>query len=133
MRVEPQFRKRNWQYLQLKCCGVDHTYVIIFWSYSLKVFGLLLWVSGKESACSTGDTGDSGSISGSGRSSGRGNGNSTPVFLLGESDGQRGLAGYSPRGSQRVGHDLVIKQQQRSNQNSIVLAGKQILRLMGQN
>ena len=92
MRVEPQFRKRNWQYLQLKCCGVDHTYVIIFWSYSLKVFGLLLWVSGKESACSTGDTGDSGSISGSGRSSGRGNGNSTPVFLPGESHGQRSLA-----------------------------------------
>ena len=28
----------------------------------------------------------------------------TPVFFLGESHGQRGLAGYSP-GSQRVRHD----------------------------
>ena len=30
---------------------------------------------------------------------------STPVFLPGESHGQRNLAGYSPWGSQRVGHD----------------------------
>ena len=29
----------------------------------------------------------------------------TPVFLPGESHGQRGLAGYSPWGSQRVRHD----------------------------
>ena len=29
----------------------------------------------------------------------------TPVFLPGESQGQRILAGYSPWGSQRVGHD----------------------------
>ena len=28
----------------------------------------------------------------------------TPVFLLGESHGQRSLVGYSPRGLQRVGH-----------------------------
>ena len=29
----------------------------------------------------------------------------TPVFLPGESHGQRSLVGYSPWGSQRVGHD----------------------------
>ena len=29
----------------------------------------------------------------------------TPVFLPGESHGQRSLAGHSPQGSQRVGHD----------------------------
>jgi hypothetical protein len=29
----------------------------------------------------------------------------TPVFLLGESHGQRSLADCNPRGSQRVGHD----------------------------
>ena len=29
----------------------------------------------------------------------------TPVFLPGESHGQRSLAGYSPGGSQRVRHD----------------------------
>ena len=31
----------------------------------------------------------------------------TPVFLLGESHGWRSLVGYSPRDSQRVGHDWV--------------------------
>ena len=34
----------------------------------------------------------------------------TPVFLPGEFQGQRGLAGYSPWGC-RVGHDLVTEQQ----------------------
>ena len=33
------------------------------------------------------------------------------VFLPGKSHGQRILTGYSPWGSQRVGHDLVYKQQ----------------------
>ena len=33
----------------------------------------------------------------------------TPVFLLGKSHG-RGLAGYSPWGHRRLGHDLTIKQ-----------------------
>ena len=41
-----------------------------------------------------GDPGDVGSISGSGRSPGGGHDN--PVFLLGESFGQRSLADYSP-------------------------------------
>ena len=37
----------------------------------------------------------------------------TAVFLLGKSHGQRGLVGYSPWGwKRRVGHDLVIEQQQ---------------------
>ena len=36
----------------------------------------------------------------------------TPVFLPGKSHGQRSLAGYSPRGCKRVGHDSVTKQQQ---------------------
>ena len=34
------------------------------------------------------------------------------VFLPGESQGQRSLVGYSPRGCKRAGHDLVTKQQQ---------------------
>ena len=34
-----------------------------------------MWLSGKESACSAGDTGDVGLILGSGRSPGEGNGN----------------------------------------------------------
>ena len=39
-----------------------------------------------------------GSIPGSGRSSGGGHGNPTPVFLFGESHGQRRLVGYSSWG-----------------------------------
>ena len=37
----------------------------------------------------------------------------TPVFLPGKSHGQRNLAGYSPRGGKRVGHELATKQQQK--------------------
>ena len=60
------------------------------------------WLSGKESAHNVGDMG---SIPRLERSSGEGNGN-TPIFLPGESHGQRNLVGCSPwRGSQRVGHD----------------------------
>ena len=55
---------------------------------------LLYSLDGKESACSAGDPG---SIPGSGRSSGEGNGN-TPAFSPGESRGQRSLVGCSPWG-----------------------------------
>ena len=43
-----------------------------------------------------GDTGDPGSIPGSGRSRGGGNGNPLQYFLSGKSNGQRSLVGYSP-------------------------------------
>ena len=56
--------------------------------------------AGKESACNAGDLG---SMPGSGRSSGEGNGLPMPVFLLGESHEQRRLVGYM--GSQRVEHN----------------------------
>ena len=36
----------------------------------------------------------------------------TPVFLPGESHGQRSLAGYSPSGHKRVRHNLATKQKQ---------------------
>ena len=38
----------------------------------------------------------------------------TPVFLPGEFRGQRSLAGYNPWGCNKVGHDLVTKQQQQT-------------------
>jgi len=44
------------------------------------------------------DPGDVGWIPGSGRSPRGGNGKPTPVFLPGESHGQRSLLGYSPWG-----------------------------------
>ena len=49
----------------------------------------------KESAYNSGDLS---LIPESGRSSGEGNGTPTPVFLPGESHGQRSLGGYRPRG-----------------------------------
>ena len=49
----------------------------------------------KESACNARDPG---SVPGSGRSTGKGNGYSTPIFLPGEFHGQRSLVGYSPWG-----------------------------------
>ena len=39
----------------------------------------------------------------------------TPVFLPGKSHEQRRLAGYSPWGHKRVGHDLMTKQQQQNS------------------
>ena len=48
--------------------------------------GLPRWFSGKEFAC---NARDAGSIPGSGRSPGGGYGKSTPVFLLGQSHGQK--------------------------------------------
>ena len=59
------------------------------------------WLSGKESTCIAGDR-DTGLISGDIPQ--RRAWQPTPVFLPGESYGQRGLVGYSPRGH-RVRHD----------------------------
>ena len=63
----------------------------------LFVFSLPKWLSGKESTCNAGDVG---SIPESGRFPGGGHG--TPVFLPGESHGQRSLAGYSPQGCKEL-------------------------------
>ena len=41
----------------------------------------------------------------------------TPVFLPGESHGQRSLLGYSPWGSQKIGHDLATKQKWQQQQH----------------
>ena len=55
------------------------------------------WLSGKESACNAGDTGDAGSIPGSRWSLGGGNGKPLPYSLPEKSHGQRSLVAYSPR------------------------------------
>ena len=49
---------------------------------------------GKEFTC---NAEDAGSVPGSGRSPGEGNGKHTPVLLSGKSHGQKSLVGYSPR------------------------------------
>ena len=58
----------------------------------------------KNPPANAGDTGDTGSIPGSGRSPGEGNSNPLQYFLSGKSNGQRSLEGYSPW-SRRVRHD----------------------------
>jgi len=66
--------------------------------YSWTLLILYIVVYGSEVKASAYSVGDLGSIPGSGRSPGEGNGNPTPVFLPGESHGRRSLVGYSPRG-----------------------------------
>ena len=61
---------------------------------------------GKVSACSAGDPG---SVPVLGRSPWRSKWQPIPVFLPGESHGQRSLVGYSPWRAMRIGHNLVTK------------------------
>ena len=70
--------------------------------------GFPRWLSDKEPPA---NAGDAGLIPASERFPGKGNGNPTPVFLPGESHGQRRLVGYSPWDRRRVGRDLATKQQ----------------------
>ena len=52
------------------------------------------------------NAGDVGSIPGSGRSPGEGNGSPlTPAFLPGKCHGQRSVVGYSPWGCKGGGHE----------------------------
>ena len=62
------------------------------------------YIDSKESACSAGDLS---SIPRSGRSPWRWGWQPTPVFLPGESHGQRSLVSYSPWRCKRVRHDWV--------------------------
>ena len=75
-----------------------------------RVAGLPRWLSGKESACQAGDTG---SIPGSGRSPGEGNGNPFQYSCLGNLM-DRKPGGLQSMGLQRVGYDLSTKQQHSS-------------------
>ena len=59
---------------------------------------------GKASACNVGDTGP---IPGSGKISWSRKQQPTPVFMPGESHGQRSLVGHSPRG--RKESDIVVR------------------------
>ena len=60
--------------------------------------GFPWWLSGKESSCIAGTTGNMGSIPGSGRSPGGGHGNPLQYSCLENPHGQRSLEGYSPLG-----------------------------------
>ena len=58
--------------------------------------GLPRWLSGKESACQAGHTGNAGSVPDLGRSPGGGNGNPLQYSCLERARWQRSLEGYSP-------------------------------------
>ena len=63
------------------------------------------FLSGSDSKESTGNVGDLGSIPGLGRSPGEGHDNPLQYSCLENPQGQRNLAGYSPWGLKRVGHN----------------------------
>ena len=67
--------------------------------------GLPRWRSDKESACSAGAVGDTVLISGVRKIPWRMSWQPTPVFLPGESHGQRSLAGCSSWGCKEFGHN----------------------------
>ena len=59
-------------------------------------YGLPRWLSGKEPVCNAGAPEDMGSVPGFRKMPWRKAWQPTPVFLPGESHGQRSLMGYSP-------------------------------------
>ena len=66
------------------------------------------WLSGKEPACQCRRHGSNPWVR---KTPWRSKWQPTPVFLPQKSHGRRSLAGYSPWGHKRVGHNVVIKQQ----------------------
>ena len=74
--------------------------------------GLPQWLSGKESACDVGDTGDLDSIPGSGRSHREGNGNLLQYSCLGNPMARGDWWAAVHEVVKRVEHDLETKQQQ---------------------
>ena len=81
--------------------------------FILLLRGLSLWLSGKVSACKAGDVKKNNNNRRRGfdpwvrKIPWRRKWQLTPVFLPGESHGQRSMVGYSPWGCKRVRHDLV--------------------------
>ena len=73
--------------------------------------GLPQWLSGKESACSAGATGDIGSIPRSGRSPGGEQGNPLQYSCL-ENPMDRGVWRATVRWVAKAGHDLATKKRQ---------------------
>ena len=73
---------------------MEHMLLFFFFLQLVATFlGLPWWLSGKESACNAGDTGDSGLIPGWGISPRGRAWQPTPLILPGDSHGQRSLVG----------------------------------------
>ena len=82
--------------------------------------GLPWWLSGKESACNAGASGDAGSVPGLGRSPGGGHGHPLQYSCLENPHGQRSLAGYSPRGRKESDTTEHIHTQKRERESGHV-------------
>ena len=95
--VEGEFRLSLFSFLRQR----DLSRCISLWWCSQSL-GFSVVSDGKESVCSARELG---SVTGSGQSPWRKQWQPTPVFLPGESHGQRSLVDYSPWGRKRVGHD----------------------------
>ena len=70
------------------------------------IFGLSRWYIGKEFTCNAENTEGMSLVPGSGKSPGERKGSPLQVFMPGHP-----MAGYSPWGPKRVGHDLTPRQQ----------------------
>ena len=82
---------------ELTLCSIIHYTLFLSNKYALHSQDCFLGGSVvKNPPASAGDTEDLGSVLGSGRSSGGGNRQLTPVLLPGKSHGQRSLVGLRP-------------------------------------
>ena len=107
-------------FLKRIVCSTVGVLVFLFgpWKHCLQINIEQLFIGGvpcgsvvKNPPANAGATGDTGSIPGSGRSPGEGNGNSLQYSCL-ENPTAEEPGGLQSMGSQRVGHGWVTKQQQ---------------------
>ena len=82
--------------------GISQARILEWVAISYSRVGFRGGASGKESTLPMQETHETGSIPGSGRSPGGGNGNPLQVFLPGKCHGQRSQVGYSPWGHKEL-------------------------------
>ena len=92
------FKKFYWSIVDLQGCVSFRCMAKLFGYRYTHIRGFPDGSAGKEFTCDAGDTGDVGSIPGSGRPPRGRTWQPTPVFLPGESHGLQSLVGYSPKG-----------------------------------
>ena len=90
-------------YTLAEYCGYIFDWLLSSFNLLTNLYGLPLWLNGKESTCHAGATGNMHLFLGLGRRyTGGGHGNPLQVFLPGESHGQRSLVIYSPQSWTRL-------------------------------
>ena len=94
------------------------------------ILELWWWLSGKESACKTGEAG---SIPGSGRSPGGRHGDPLHYSCLENPHGQRSLAGYGPWGHKELEMTAAIKHSTQRGNNSSKFVSYTLMYILHQN